>query len=56
MYDVAEFTKPVPFNPERSGEYLQGEAQNLEFFRHARNMTYVAELIREKQSAGGQSE
>ena len=48
MYDVAKFTKPVPMNPERRGVYEQGEAQSLEFFRHARNMTPVAELIREK--------
>ena len=50
MYDVAQFVNPVQMNPERSGEYLQGESQSLEFFRYARNQTFAAELIREKLS------
>ena len=50
MYDVANFTKPVPFDPERSGEYLHGEGQSLEFFRHERNHSFVAELVREDLS------
>lgn len=48
MYDVADFVKPVPYNPERNGECLQGEAQSLEYFRYARNQTAVAKLIREQ--------
>lgn len=46
MYDVAEFITPVPYNPERNGECLQGEAQSLEYFRYARTRTAVADLIR----------
>lgn len=47
MYDVADFVKPVPYNPERNNELLQCETQSLEYFRYARNQTVVAELIRE---------
>ena len=50
MYDVAEFVKPVPYNPERNGECMQGEAQSLEYFRYARNQSFMAELIRERFS------
>lgn len=50
MYDVAEFVKPVPYNPERNVECMQGEAQSLEYFRYARNQSFVAELIRERFS------
>lgn len=46
MYDVADFIKPVPYNPERNGECLQGEAQSLEYFRYARTRSAVADLIR----------
>lgn len=46
MYDVADFIKPVPYNPERNGECLQGEAQSLEYFRYARTRAAVADLIR----------
>jgi hypothetical protein len=50
MYDVANFITTVPVNPERSGEYMSGESQNLEFFRYERNRTFLAESIRDRLS------
>ena len=40
--------KPMPYNHERNGECMQGEAQSLEYFRYARNQSFVAESIRER--------
>lgn len=51
MYDVVNFVKPVPYNPERSGEYIGVETQDMEFFRYARNQSLVAELVRERLNA-----
>lgn len=53
MYDVANFVKPVPYNPERNGECVQGEAQVLEYFRHERSRTTVAEVILERFERNG---
>lgn len=47
MYDVAPFTKPVPFDFERTVEVVGDDKATLENLRRARSQSNIGEMMRE---------